>query len=115
MIPRFTPIALTFMLAIVLAGCSLFGPRITREMRRTPDYRAGYQDGCASAPGPDANKRNGFDQVKDEDAFRTRKNYRLGWNAGYSACRTYTPQGQPHPYAGPIGDQNPGNGGIPRY
>ena len=29
-------------LALVLAGCALFGPKITREMRRTPEYRDGY-------------------------------------------------------------------------
>jgi hypothetical protein len=106
---------LSLALAASLSGCGLFGPKITREMRRSPDYRAGYQDGCSSAPGPDANQRNGFDQVKDQQQFDANKNYRAGWNAGYTACRTSTPQSAPRPYSGPIRDQNPGNGGIPRY
>ena len=65
-IPRVFSAALSLAMVLALTGCGLFGPRITREMRRSPDYRAGYQDGCSSAPGPDANQRNGFDQVKDQ-------------------------------------------------
>lgn len=96
-----------------VAGCGMLGPKITREMRKTPEYHAGYQDGCASAPGPDANARNGFQQLKNDEAFRTDRNYRAGWNAGFTACRPYTPQGLPQPYAPPVRDQNPGNGGLP--
>ena len=39
-------------MTLVLGGCALFGPKITRAMRSTPEYHAGYQDGCSSAPGP---------------------------------------------------------------
>jgi hypothetical protein len=109
------PIATALCLATILfvEGCALFGPKITRAMRRTPEYRSGYQDGCASAPGPDANLRNGFDQIKDDALFRADRNYRAGWNSGYTACRPTTPQGMPRPYSSPVHDQNPGNGGLP--
>jgi len=107
---RLIGMALPIGLALLMAGC---GPHITRAMRKTPEYRAGYQDGCSSAPGPDANMRNGFDQLKNDELFRTDRNYRAGWNAGYTACRSYTPQGMPQPYAPPVRDQNPGYGGLP--
>jgi hypothetical protein len=103
-------------LIVPLAACSLFNSKERAEMRamrKTPDYRAGYQDGCSSAYGPDANARNGTDQVKDEDSFRTSKAYRTGWSAGITACRTYTPRNTVPDSAGPIPDRNPGNGGIP--
>lgn len=99
-------------LALILGGC--LGPKITPAMRKSPDYHDGYRDGCTSAPGPDANWRKGFTSIKDEARFKTSRNYKAGWNAGFTACRTYTPQGMPRPYASPIPDQNPGNGGIPR-
>lgn len=103
-------VALTMVL--VLGGC--LGPKLTPAMRKSPDYHAGYHDGCASAPGPDANWRAGFTPTKDEALFKKSRNYRAGWNSGFTACRTYTPRGVPRPYAGPIPDENPGNGGIPR-
>ncbi len=101
------------LLVLPLAACALFSSKDTRAMRRTPEYHAGYQDGCDSAYGPDANKRNGADQTKDEEAFKTNKNYRSGWSAGFSACRAYTPASAVPTNAGPIPDRNPGNGGIP--
>ena len=114
MIARSIALGIALAMILGLGGCALFGPKITRAMRSTPEYHAGYQDGCSSAPGPDANQRNGFSQVKDDALFRTNRNYRAGWNSGYTACRPYSPQGIPRPYASPVPDQNPGNGGLPR-
>jgi hypothetical protein len=108
-LPRLIAIAC---LLLAVTGCSLFTSKQTRAMRRTPEYRAGYHDGCASAPGPDANMRQPDDAVRDDEMYANNKAYHSGWGAGYGACRTYaTPQTMPA--AGPIPDSNPGNGGIP--
>jgi len=41
--------ALVLLLILPLVACGLFESRQTRALRKTPDYRAGYQDGCNSA------------------------------------------------------------------
>lgn len=98
--------------APLLASCGLFVSKQSVAMRKTPDYHAGYQDGCDSAEGPDANKR-ADGQVRDEELFKTSQAYRVGWNAGFSGCRTYVPQGASNPNSGPIPDKMPGSG-IPQ-
>lgn len=108
--------ALAFLLIFPLCACGLFVSKETRALRKSPDYRAGYQDGCNSAYAPDANKRHDDMTVRDDEAYRTNKAYRTGWNRGNSACRSTGYNGNlpgASPNAGPIPDQNPGNGGLP--
>jgi hypothetical protein len=101
-------------LLLAVTGCSLFTSKQTRAMRRTPEYRAGYNDGCSSARGPDANMRAPDDVVRDDDLYASNNAYHSGWSAGYGACRTYSaPQATASPDRGPVPDTNPGNGGIP--
>ena len=38
--------AVLILMILPLAACSLFQSKQTRALRRSPDYRAGYQDGC---------------------------------------------------------------------
>jgi hypothetical protein len=90
-----------------------------RALRRSPDYRAGYQDGCNSAAPPGANKREEADQVRDEAEYKTNAAYRLGWNKGLVGCRAAVSGSRgadpgAGPNSGPIPDMNPGNGGLPR-
>ena len=48
-----------------LAACGLFESKELRTLRKSPDYRAGYQDGCNSAWSPDADKRHErFDRMR---------------------------------------------------
>lgn len=112
------PTVLLLLLLVPLAACSLFESKQTRALRRSPDYHAGYQDGCNSAWGPDANKRNDDTIVRDDQQYKDNKAYRLGWDQGINACRSSSTQGTAMPGAspnsGPIPDVNPGNGGIPR-
>lgn len=77
----------------LLAGCTLFESRATRALRDTPDYRAGYSDGCASAGGPDAAHHD--TSQRDDEAYRTNRAYRLGFGAGMGACRTMAPMSGP--------------------
>lgn len=88
-------------LLLPLASCALFESPTTRALRRTPDYRAGYGDGCASA-GTSANPRADT-QIRDAEAYRANAAYRQGWNEGHGACRS-TNQMQSNPLA---------NGGLP--
>ena len=70
----------------VLAGCALFESRATRAMRATPDYRAGYSDGCASAGNSSANPRADT-RMRDESAYAANAAYRRGWGEGFGSCR----------------------------
>ncbi len=74
---------------LLLAGCS---SPASRAMRNTPDFKAGYSDGCASASLEGANPRD-TSLTRDESAFRDNPAYHSGWGEGFGACRAMaTPQ-----------------------
>ena len=105
-----------FLLFLPLSACALFPSKQERALRRSPDYKAGYQDGCNSAWSPDANKRHDDTIVRDDQMYQSSKAYHVGWDKGLNACRSANysggvPSTVP---SGPIPDQNPGNGGLPR-
>jgi hypothetical protein len=108
---------LVLLMILPLAACALFESKQTRALRRSPDYRVGYQDGCNSAWGPDANKRHDDTIVRDDAQYKNNKAYHMGWDRGLSACRStgYTGGALPGTVpSGPVPDINPGNGGRPR-
>ena len=95
-------------LLLLLCGCALFDSPAQRALRRSPDFKAGYRDGCASAGnrGADPLANN---IMRDEDAFRADKAYHSGWNTGFNSCRTNQAMGRPLPPGrGPIPDPSPG-------
>jgi len=96
------PLTLLLLLPI-LSGCFLFESRQTRALRGSPDYRAGYGDGCASASVTSANP-NASTQQRDDQAFADNRGYRMGWQEGYGACR-------PAPSLSPMN----GAASLPRY
>ena len=75
-----------FLLCLLpLAACT------SAALRKSPDFKAGYSDGCASASMQGANKREtGF--TRDDSAYQSNKAYRSGWGSGFGACRQMTPQ-----------------------
>ena len=87
---------------VVLSGCE---SAADRALRKSPNFKAGYSDGCASAGTQGANPRDTA-PVRDEEAFRANKAYRAGWGTGFNACRSYQPSGNmpPPPGQGPIPD-----------
>jgi hypothetical protein len=104
-------------LVLPLCACGLFTSRETRALRKSPDYHAGYQDGCNSGWAPDADKRHDDTIVRDDEQYKKNKAYRAGWNTGLNACRSTGYNGGALPGTvpgGPIPDLNPGNGGAPR-
>ena len=90
---------------VALAGCE---SAADRALKRTPDFRAGYSDGCASAGTQGANMRD-TELVRDEQAYRANRAYRAGWGTGFNGCRGYQPGNNmpPPPGRGPIADPNP--------
>jgi hypothetical protein len=79
--------------ALLLAACA-------GGNSRSPDFKAGYSDGCASASLEGANKR-ADSTTRDEAAYRTNKDYRSGWGQGFGSCRAM--QMPSSPGAGPFG------------
>ncbi|HLY07645.1 MAG TPA: hypothetical protein VKR31_18000 [Rhizomicrobium sp.] len=77
------------------AGCAVFGSSKDRAMQKDPNFRDGYQDGCAAATdqGSDLRDRTVGDRqlLADNDA------YRAGWSSGFQTCRRsdMTPNAMP--------------------
>jgi len=110
-------VTIVLLLLLPLAACGLFENREVRTLRKSPDYRAGYQDGCNSAWSPDADKRRDDTIVRDDKQYQSNRAYHVGWNRGLNACRNSGYAGGRLPGtvpSGPIPDLNPGNGGGPR-
>ena len=67
-------------------------------MRNSPEYKAGYVDGCSSAGREGANKRD-TGMTRDEAAYRSNSAYHSGWGMGFGACRAMaapvSPAGDP--------------------
>lgn len=92
---------------ISLAGCGILLPTAKdRAGKKTPEFRSGYSDGCASATAQDTNHR--AEQMRDENLYKTDAHYRAGWAAGVTNCRTNTNRPANTPAAGPIPDNQPG-------
>src|SRR5258708_37391355 len=91
------PIILLLLL-LPLAACGLFANKEIRTLRKSPDYRAGYQDGCNSAWGPDANKRKDDTIVRDDQMHQSKRAYHVGWERGLRACRSTGYTGGVPPY-----------------
>ena len=91
----------------LLAALPLWGCESAqdRALRNSPDFKAGYSDGCASAGTQGANPRD-TSLSRDEEAYRSNKAYRSGWGTGFNACRAYQPSGNmpTPPGQGPIPD-----------
>ena len=87
-----------FLLALSLAACE---SAADRALRNSPDFKAGYSDGCTSAGSQGANPRE-TGRVRDESAYRANKAYHAGWGTGFNACRNYqAPAGPTLPGQGP--------------
>lgn len=93
------------LVGVALSGCVVFESRADRELEKTPNFKDGYSDGCATASTKAANY-NESNMVRDETLFKTDRAYRTGWSAGYSGCRPIV--GPQQPENGPVADPSPG-------
>jgi hypothetical protein len=91
---------LGFAAALALSGCGLFPSAADRAMQKTPDFRAGYGDGCAAASTTGANPREG--PYRDESLYSTSKAYRTGWGNGFAVCRNQGAAGAAPTVNGPL-------------
>jgi hypothetical protein len=94
--------AALFAALALLAGCE---STADRALKKSPDFKAGYSDGCASASDQGANMRD-TGMVRDEAAYQGNKAYRTGWGTGFNACHVYQGGGAMPPPSGqgPIRD-----------
>lgn len=88
--------------SLLVSACALVGGPADRAMRRSPEFRAGYSDGCAAANAAGADFRRG--PHKQDDAYRTSRTYRQGWANGLQTCR----RGNASPGSNPVRDPTPG-------
>lgn len=83
------------MSVLLLAACS---SPADRAMRNSPDFKAGYSDGCASASQEGADKRT-QNMVRDEALYTRSPAYHSGWGNGFGTCRAMNapraPMGDP--------------------
>ena len=102
--PR-TRLLAAFALVPLLSACVFLEGPVSRQEEKSPNFKSGYDDGCATASTVSANMRKQSD-VRDMALFRTDKAYRAGWSAGYTACRPANER-MTTPNEGPIADPYP--------
>ena len=78
---------------LTVCGCAVFGSRSDQALRRSPNFRAGYSDGCAAATAQTANPRDDKDTLSGEDRL-----YKRGYAMGYQSCSQ-----KPGAYGAPAG------------
>ena len=100
-------IIVVWFIAAATAGCGLFGSPQDRAVRKSPSFRAGYDDGCAAANQQGADLRDRI--VQDPMLYKTDDVYRAGWSSGFQTCRTTTTPLGASPGASPIPDPVPGS------
>jgi hypothetical protein len=94
--------------ALLLAACGLFPSAAERAVQKSPNFHAGYEDGCAAASATGVNPREGL--YRDEALYNTNGAYRAGWSNGYSVCRGEATAASPgSPLDNPAMNPNPGH------
>ena len=83
-------LSLVVLSGLLLTGCMFFETKQVRTLRHEPNFRGGYNDGCATATNEGANMRHG-DMIRDDALYDTDKAYRVGWANGHSACSRMAP------------------------
>ena len=84
----------------LVSACIFFEGPEARQIEKSPNYKQGYEDGCATVSSKSANFREQTD-YRDKTLFNTDKAYRSGWSAGYTGCRPV------------LGNEEPQNGPVP--
>ena len=98
-----------FLLALALlsvAGCAVFGSK-ERAMQKDPNFRAGYEDGCAAATDQGADLRDR--PIGDKQLLANDETYRRGWNTGFHTCRRSEIEPNATPGANPVTLPGPGH------
>jgi hypothetical protein len=70
---------------LCIAGCAVFGRGEDHSLQKNPNFREGYEDGCAAATNHGADLRDR--PVGDQQLLAKDEAYREGWNTGFHTCR----------------------------
>lgn len=100
---RQVAVVLTFLLA---AGCAVFGSK-ERAMQKDPNFREGYEDGCAAATNHGSDLRDR--PVGDKQLYANNETYRAGWSSGFQTCRRSDLEPNAMPGDNPIRLPGPGH------
>ncbi len=76
--------AIALVALLLLSACGTPMP-----MERSPDYEAGFGDGCASASATTGGRPS--EPRRNEALYRANADYRRGWNSGAAQCRDQGP------------------------
>jgi hypothetical protein len=89
------------------AGCAVFGGSKDRALQKDPNFRQGYEDGCAAATNQGADLRDR--PVGDKQLLANDETYRRGWNTGFHTCRRSDLEPNATPGDNPVRLPGPGH------
>jgi hypothetical protein len=87
------------------AGCAVFGKN--SAVQKDPNFREGYEDGCAAATDQGADLRDR--PIGDKQLYADNDIYRTGWRSGFQACRRSDMEPNANPGDNPIRLPGPGH------
>jgi hypothetical protein len=87
-------------LLVILGACA--SRHAAQGHHNSPYYSAGFDDGCTTASARATNTAGG--EERDPTLYKSNKDYRSGWAAGYASCGTSN-SGSPlgNPLGNPFG------------
>ena len=98
--------AFPLVLVLFAAGCALFGTK-ERAMEKDPNFRDGYEDGCAAATKQGSDLRDR--PVGDKQLYANNETYRTGWSRGFQTCRRNDLEPNAMPGDNPVRLPGPGH------
>ncbi|HEX3429293.1 MAG TPA: hypothetical protein VHT03_00270 [Rhizomicrobium sp.] len=91
-------------LLLSASGCTVFG---NSALQKDPNFREGYQDGCAAATNQGSDLRDR--PVGDKQLYANDETYRQGWSSGFQTCRRSDLEPNAAPGDNPVTVPGPGH------
>ena len=88
-------------------GCMVFGSSKDRALQKDPNFRQGYEDGCAAATNQGSDLRDR--PVGDKQLYANDETYRTGWSSGFQTCRRSDLEPNAMPGDNPVHLPGPGH------
>ena len=90
-----------------MAGCAVFGSNKDRTVQKDPNFREGYEDGCAAATNQGSDLRDR--PAGDKGLYANNETYRAGWSSGFQTCRRSDLEPNAMPGDNPVRLPGPGH------